>query len=819
VKKGLLRVLGVVVTLALLFAALPASIASAATVTKLEIKNIEGNSTTNANWNKDEGLKNDKFSVTLNGTTGTYYTLYFSSQQADVGDDIDDEVEIYKEWEGLLHTQPGDSVYIDTLRIPSSLTDGSEDLTSMHGGYYYFYVTEYHPGTDTTAAYSDTRILKSAEFYIHGIATATIDKNNGFVGESVRITGSGFAADENLIVTFGGRNITSEIGNPYVDEDGEFILEFDVPEAVNGIQKVKISGEVSSAEFEFNFTVKASLTITPTSGQAGTTLTFTGNGFDYRNGVIFFINGTALTSNDVVWVLDSTYKRTNNLGTFIVSYVIPATAASGTYTVRAEDEDKNTISAQQTYQVLLNSILTISANTGNVGSAVTVTGNTFSPNTAVNILFDTLTVGTVTTDALGNFSQQITIPNAVCGAHVIKVGTIQQTYTVTPKIVLDKTQGIAGTTVTVTGSGFAGGTAITAKFGTSSVTLNPAVTNATGGFTSSFVVPAAATGIYAVEITAGSTQSANFTIVDASIALNVNTGKVGDTITITGTNFAAGANIILTIDGSAIPGVATITAGTNGAFTAALVIPTIAGGAHTLAVSDGTSTKSAQFTVTAQASLTPPNGNVGSAVMVSGNGFIANATLTIKYNGTAVATGILPLTGAFTNATFTVPASAGGERSVEVTDGTNTILLTFTMETTAPSKPALTLPLSASKEKGIVTFDWNDSTDASLPITYTLQIATDSSFTAIVLNMAGLTSSTYTLTEAQKLSKLPDGGSYYWRVIAKDAANNSVNSDVSTFVVGGGMPGWLMWVWIGIGVVVVFIFAVWLGRRLAYSSY
>jgi hypothetical protein len=92
-------------------------------------------------------------------------------------------------------------------------------------------------------------------------------------------------------------------------------------------------------------------------------------------------------------------------------------------------------------------------------------------------------------------------------------------------------------------------------------------------------------------------------------------------------------------------------------------------------------------------------------------------------------------------------------------------------------------------------------------------------FTAIVLNVSGLTSSTYTLTEAQKLPKLAGGGSYYWRVVAKDAANNSVNSDVNTFVVGGGMPGWLMWVWIGIGVVVVFVFAVWLGRRLAYSSY
>ncbi|HAS04769.1 MAG TPA: hypothetical protein DCR71_03295, partial [Dehalococcoidia bacterium] len=305
----------------------------------------------------------------------------------------------------------------------------------------------------------------------------------------------------------------------------------------------------------------------------------------------------------------------------------------------------------------------------------------------------------------------------------------------------------------------------------------------------------------------------------ASMTLNVAIGEVGDTITVSGANFASGSNITLTIDGVAIPNMGTITAGANGGFTVAFNIPTIAGGLHTLAVTDGTTSKSSQFTVTARASLTPTSGNVGSAVTVSGDGFIAGNTLTIKYAGTVVATAILPLTGAFTNATFTVPASDGGANTVEVTDGINTIQLTFTMETTAPSAPSLTLPLSASKEKGIVTFDWSDVTDASMPVTYNLQVAGDSGFSNIVVNKTGLTASTYTLTEAEELPKLADGGQYYWRVIATDAANNSSTSAVNTFTVGGNLPGWLMWLWIGIGVVVVFIFAIWLGRRMAYSSY
>jgi hypothetical protein len=247
------------------------------------------------------------------------------------------------------------------------------------------------------------------------------------------------------------------------------------------------------------------------------------------------------------------------------------------------------------------------------------------------------------------------------------------------------------------------------------------------------------------------------------MTLNVTSGEVGDAITVTGANFAAGSNITLTIDGVAIPNMGTITADANGGFTVAFNIPTIAGGPHTLTVTDGTTSKSSQFTVTARASLTPTSGNVGSAVTVSGDGFSASAMLTIKYNGEVVATGTLPPTGAFANATFTIPASPGGARTVEVTDGINTVQLTFTMETTPPPAPTLTLPVQASKEKGIVTFEWTAVTDSSMPVTYTLQVATDSNFSNKVVEH-GLSGTTYTLTEAQKLPKLADGGQYYWRV-------------------------------------------------------
>ncbi len=818
-KKGILRVLGVVVSLALMLAALPASVAmAAATVTSLVVENIQGTVETNPYYGKAEGLVGDKFAITLTGTSATHYSLYFSSQQASKGDDIDDEVTSYKEWEGLFLTQPGTSSYINTLRIPSSLLDGPDDETSIHGGVYYFYVTEYHPSTGSADAYSGTDILYVAEFYIHGIAEASISDTQGMVGDEVLVDGSGFAPNEYIILKYDNVEINDYIaeGDDQVGEDGTFSFTFTVPPSIKGNHTIKVIGENSRVEEEFTFTVSPSVALSASSGVAGTVITVYGEGFNRSKYVDIYFGSTKIDDNNAAVRTD----RTNSAGSITYLLTVPAAAAAGTYTITIEDENNNDISASKNFTVILNSVITLSKNTGNVGDTVTVSGANFSPNTTLSILFDSIVVSSATiTDASGNFSATITIPAAVSGAHAIKVGAVQQTFTVTSKMVLDKTQGIAGTTVTITGTGFAGSTSIVATFNNAALTLNSSVTDASGGFTATFTVPAVAAGTYEVKVIAGSTQTANFTVVDPTISLDKNSGKVGESITITGTNFAAGSTITFTIDGATSPNLPSTTANANGGFTVSFNIPVIAGGAHTLAVTSGVISKSAQFTVTANASIAPVSGNVGTSVTVTGTGFTASTVVTIKYNGSVVASGTLTTPNGSFSATFPVPASAGGAHTVDVTDGTNTIQLTFTMETTAPPSPTLTLPENASKQKEIITFDWSDVTDASLPVTYTLQIATDSGFTNIVLNVASLTASTYTLTEGQELAKLADDGSYYWRVKATDAAGNSSYSNTSTFTVGGSMPGWLMWVWIGIGVVVVFIFAIWLGRRLAYSSY
>ncbi len=199
-----------------------------------------------------------------------------SDQYAKINDEIDDEVTTY-EWIADPTIPDGMTTPYLEVDFPDKLTDGEDDIAAgnMHGGTYYIYV----------CVGESKAILDRATFYIVGVATASINVNNGYVGDEVIVTGSGFAPDEALIVEFANRDISGTVGNPYTEEDGTFELIFDIPESIIGEQDIVITGEDSGAEFELPFTVKPKLVVTPTSDRLVPKLQLT-HRFDYRNGII-----------------------------------------------------------------------------------------------------------------------------------------------------------------------------------------------------------------------------------------------------------------------------------------------------------------------------------------------------------------------------------------------------------------------------------------------------------------------------------------------------------------------------------------------------
>ncbi|MCK4723951.1 MAG: hypothetical protein KAT75_11635, partial [Dehalococcoidia bacterium] len=104
-------------------------------------------------------------------------------------------------------------------------------------------------------------------------------------------------------------------------------------------------------------------------------------------------------------------------------------------------------------------------------------------------------------------------------------------------------------------------------------------------------------------------------------------------------------------------------------------------------------------------------------------------------------------------------------------------------------------------------------------VTYTLQIASDADFTAIVLEKEDLTDSDYNLTGVETLQPTVKEAPYYWRVKAIDGAFNESqwSTSRSFYIVSAtGFPDWAKITLIVFGVLAAAFLAFWLGRRTAF---
>jgi len=129
--------------------------------------------------------------------------------------------------------------------------------------------------------------------------------------------------------------------------------------------------------------------------------------------------------------------------------------------------------------------------------------------------------------------------------------------------------------------------------------------------------------------------------------------------------------------------------------------------------------------------------------------------------------------------------------------------------------PVLLLPEVASTVAAEAYFDWEEVTDPS-GVSYTLQVASDADFTAIVLEKESLPHSEYTLTEEEKLESTGKKA-YYWRVKAVDGAFNEGGwSSPGLFYVGSSwtsVAGWVWYIFYGLGALLLVILGFWLRKR------
>ncbi len=111
------------------------------------------------------------------------------------------------------------------------------------------------------------------------VSGISIDKTSAYVGDVVNIDGTGFGENENNIyVTFDGIDQGKKIN---ADDVGQWKTTLSIPAAVNGTHAIGAYGSetyASSIEDE-DLTVLAKITLNPTSGNVGDTVSINGTGF------------------------------------------------------------------------------------------------------------------------------------------------------------------------------------------------------------------------------------------------------------------------------------------------------------------------------------------------------------------------------------------------------------------------------------------------------------------------------------------------------------------------------------------------------------
>jgi hypothetical protein len=570
---------------------------------------------------------------------------------------------------------------------------------------------------------------------------------------------------------------------------------------------------------------------------------------------------------DATWLdLDGTYSGyfvlPSTLDQGAVGTSSPLTVASGnTYYIYATNRyydpatTHKTIKALTTLSVIPGAALDpLSPATGPAGTQVQITGSNFPVNATLVIKYDDtvipITSGDTVTKSSGILITTITIPSSsTTGVHNVTVtagtSTVTKTFTVTASATLDALQpasGPAGTDVSISGSSFPVSTPIVFKFDTTTITPSSgdASTRASGIFSSHVTIPQSTAGSHTITVTVGaSTASATFTVtgtVSATLSpLSPTSGLAGINVTVNGANFPASTALVFKFDTATLTPTGSTQTDSSGSFTSIITVPSGAtAGAHNITVTAGSSTVTAAFTVTGTTTTTPPppppsataininqSGNtIGSLIGIAGTGFKHNSKVTVKYDDNEVATGNTDANGFFL-ITFQVPPGKHGDHTITANDGTSTNKATFTVESTPPKIPQPLNPQMGVKVKAPVTFDWEDVTDNSSPVTYDLQVASDSDFagSSLILDKKDIAKSEYTLTEVEELKLAGQTDRLFWRIKAIDAAQNESEwTGAGDFSISQPFKfaGWPLYLTIGVGAVLVFLFGFWMGRRTAF---
>jgi hypothetical protein len=182
---------------------------------------------------------------------------------------------------------------------------------------------------------------------------------------------------------------------------------FTVPESPRGINKLYL--KVGSNNYEAEFRVLPSITLSPNNGIVGTTVTITGKGFNAQE--------TNLQITYDVGVIDSGIAS-DSRGSWKRTFKIPP-SRSGKHAVDASGATPAIEVDDQTFTVIPK--IDILPTSGGVDTMVTLDGTGFSSSeTGITVTYDaTVVKAGIATDAKGSWKSSFFIPRSTQGRHTV----------------------------------------------------------------------------------------------------------------------------------------------------------------------------------------------------------------------------------------------------------------------------------------------------------------------------------------------------------------------------------------------------------------
>jgi hypothetical protein len=331
--------------------------------------------------------------------------LYFSSDEANIGNDIGDEVTAYQHVGQFLTIPSSIPGFLNFFIVPDRLTDGERE-EDAHDGDYYLYAA-YHP---------EMRIVCKATFTVIG-SEIEIDPEEGVVGSEVEISGEGMRPHQKISVEYDDNKVDIINGDLETNGDGQFVCLVAVPESASGDHTIAVSDE-SGDRGEATFSVGPKITLYPAGQAIGGIVQVRGRGFLEDETITLVIDGLELAT--IPASLD-----TDDLGSFDGSFVVPFLDSCEAKNVGADDSEGIRLADTQLAVLAGIALSPVSSpsSPGYAGMRLNVSGVGFIAGADVTVIYtvngEATPVVTAKADDNGRLSVGFNVPPSIAGSHVV----------------------------------------------------------------------------------------------------------------------------------------------------------------------------------------------------------------------------------------------------------------------------------------------------------------------------------------------------------------------------------------------------------------